>query len=236
MQANITEQQYSDQLLSEPHFDEEATILSARPVVPLHEVQATERSSKRLTFGLALIAALMIGALGATLIYRQRGQMARTETAETSVSETSQNDNDGNEAAAGGSVSDADGGASETPASAVAVSVPKANDAASESRDSAVSRERKPTTTVVQSSAKSTAPRSTEAQPAETWRDEVNDPEAIRAQRRAERIEARRQRRQAEREAWGELRGRRVQQSDDLLRIREIFEGPRRPPRFQRWQ
>jgi cytoskeletal protein RodZ len=232
MQSNITEQQYPDGLLSEPHFDEEATILSARPVVPLHEIQATERSSKRLTFGLALIAALMIGALGATLIYRQRGQIATTETVDTAVPETSQNTKQGNEAAAGASVSDAGGGASETPASAVAVSPPKTSDApASEWRDSAAARPRKSATTVVQSPVKSA-----EARSIETQRDEVSDPEAIRAQRRAERIEARRQRRQAQREAWGEVRSRRVQRTDDLLRIRDIFEGPRRPPRFQRWQ
>jgi hypothetical protein len=233
MQSNIIEQQSSAGLLSEPHFDEEATILSARPVVPLHEIKATDRSSKRLTFGLALIAALMIGALGATLIYRQRGQVATTETVETAVPETSE----GNEAAAGASVSDAGGGAAETPASAVAGSAPKTSDALpSDSRDSAAARPRKLATSVVQSPAKSADPWRTEAKNDEAKNDEVSDLEAIRAQRRAERIEARRQRRQAQREVWGEVRSRRVQQSDDLLRIREIFEGPRRPPRFQRWQ
>ncbi len=232
MESNITEQQYSADLLSEPHFDEEATILSARPVVPLHEIKTAERSSKRLTFALALVAALVVGALGATLIYRQRVQTTTTATAETDISDTRPDTNDGNDAAAGPTAADAGGGRSDTaPVSASAASA-KASDAlTSEPREGAATRPRKPTTSVVQSSAKSN----------ETWRDEVKNDEVtnleeIRAQRRAERQEARRQRRQAQREAAGEVRSRRVQRSDDLLRIRDIFEGPRRPPRSQRWQ
>lgn len=228
MESNITEPQYSRGLLSEPHFDEEATILSARPVVPLHEIKAAERSGKRLTFALAIVAALMVGALGATLIYRQRGQTATTVTVETSGSDAS----DVNSPAAGPTEANAGGGPAETPVdtsasvSAAAASAKVSGALPSDPRDSAATRPRKPTTVVAQSPVKST----------ETPRAEVNDPEEIRAQRRAERREARRLRQEAAREARGEVRSRRVRRSDDLLRIREIFEGPRRPPRSQRWQ
>jgi hypothetical protein len=72
MDSNITNRQdfTSDLLLAEPHFDEEATLLSAQPVVPLEEIQAEKRSRRRLGFGMAIISALILGALGAKLIYR----------------------------------------------------------------------------------------------------------------------------------------------------------------------
>jgi hypothetical protein len=47
--------------------------------------------------------------------------------------------------------------------------------------------------------------------------------------RRAERMEERRLKRAADREAKREARGRKSGSSDDLLRIREIFEGSPRP-------
>jgi hypothetical protein len=72
MDSNIARQQdFSDNLsLTEPHFAEEATLLSARPVVPLEEIKAGQRRGSRLIFGLAIIAALILGALGAKFIYR----------------------------------------------------------------------------------------------------------------------------------------------------------------------
>lgn len=217
MEPNITEQQYSGGLLSEPHFDEEATLLSARPVVPLHEIKAAERSSKRLTVGLALVAALVVGALGATLIYRQRGQAHTTDTVET-VPEPRE----------AGPAPDVGGGTSSAPASpssmSLSASATKASNVSAvpkgEPRDSAATRSRKPTTPG--------APSVISVQTTEIRRDEVT-PEEKWAERRAERLEARRLRQEAKREARGEVRRRRVQRSDDLLRIREIFEGPPRP-------
>lgn len=223
MASNITEQQYSAGLqLSEPHFEEEATLLSARPVVPLHEIEAAKRSRKRLTFGLALVTALVVGALGATLIYRQRGQAPETATVETGTVETALAD--ASETAAGVSTAaTAGGGKSEAPAPTVSASVPvrdKVRDEAAEKpRDNAAARSRKP------------APQSARpTKSSDPWRDqEVDRMEAQWAERRAERREARRLRREAQRESGGEVRGRRVRRSDDLLRIREIFEGPPRP-------
>src|SRR5512132_779890 len=80
MESNITNQQYfgTDSQLSEPHFDEEATLLSARPVVRLSDVRTEARSGKRLAFGLAMVIAVMAGAFAASLIYKQRGQKEAT--------------------------------------------------------------------------------------------------------------------------------------------------------------
>ena len=74
MESDITSQGYfnGDLQLAEPHFDEEATLLSARPVVPLEEIMVEARSRRRLVIGLAMVGSLVMGALGATLIYKQQ--------------------------------------------------------------------------------------------------------------------------------------------------------------------
>src|SRR5882724_7342546 len=86
MESNIKNQRSSgaDLHLAEPHFDEEATLLSARPVVPLCEVRET-RSGRRLALGLAMAISVMAGALGATLIYKQSGQKQATGIVETAT-------------------------------------------------------------------------------------------------------------------------------------------------------
>ena len=74
MESNSANQEYALRAeLREPHFDEEATVLSARPVVPLEVVKAEERSKKHLLFGLAMACSLVMGAVAAKLIYKQRG-------------------------------------------------------------------------------------------------------------------------------------------------------------------
>ena len=80
MESNDINQEYFEGAiaLGEPHFDEEATVLSARPVVPLQEIEAEERSRKRLIVGLAMACSLVMGALAATLIYKQRGEEQST--------------------------------------------------------------------------------------------------------------------------------------------------------------
>ncbi|HKY30681.1 MAG TPA: hypothetical protein VJM12_22305 [Pyrinomonadaceae bacterium] len=51
-----------DRTLSTPHFDDETTLLSARPVVPFHEL-AERTPRRRLYFGAGLVIAAMIGVL-----------------------------------------------------------------------------------------------------------------------------------------------------------------------------
>lgn len=77
MESTTTDQQFSggaETSLSAPHFDEEATVLSARPVVPLATVNGVRSVEAKASFrrqwilGLALVGALMVG-VSATAIY-----------------------------------------------------------------------------------------------------------------------------------------------------------------------
>ncbi|SRR6266702_2303076 len=51
--------------LETPHFDDEATIVTARPVVPIAEAKAGERSRLSVLIVAGLVAATMAGAAGA---------------------------------------------------------------------------------------------------------------------------------------------------------------------------
>ncbi len=205
MDSNISNQQYFKGALplAEPHFDEEATLLSARPVVPLKEIEAEERSGKRLVFGLAMACSLVVGALGATLIYKQRGQGQSTAIISTAVP-----------GAAGITVDEPVG------APAIAEEVGGATGTFPEAGAATVDKKAVPWVSLraesfrVKSERKKTKP-----QP------QVEE----RGLPRAERIDAWRLRLRSEREAQRESGGRQRKSSDDLLRIREIFEGPPRP-------
>ena len=52
---------------SEPHFDDERTVLSARPVVPLEKINAKSRHRKSWFLGGAFAVAMMLGAASALL-------------------------------------------------------------------------------------------------------------------------------------------------------------------------
>ena len=186
--------------LGEPHFDEEATVLSARPVVALEVVKAEERSKKHLLFGLAIACSLMMGALAAKLIYKQRGN--------------------GQVPAIGTAVSGA----------AIAAGEPASNPATPEKVQSAgVSGQGAAKTAGVKSAPaiSGSAPATVvDMRPDESLPPQVDERELT----RPERIYARRLRRRAERQARQESGGSERKSSDDLLRIRDIFEGPARRP------
>jgi hypothetical protein len=57
----------SPNLVSRPHFDDERTLLSARPVVPLEQIDAKTRHRKRWFLGSAFAVAMMLGAASALL-------------------------------------------------------------------------------------------------------------------------------------------------------------------------
>src|SRR5882672_6746089 len=204
MESNITEQQYfdGDLQLAEPHFDEEATVLSARPVVPLNEIRdvneikAEGRSSRHLAFGLSILASLVIGALGATLVYKQRGQKPVAEIVETAV------------AGSGATVDDS------AMSSPLVGETKESGDQTAEPDGGLTSEDKNSPPAEQHSSVRGeTRPRKFIA---------ALDEQEM---RRAERIEARRLRRKAERESEREAPADRGRPSDDLLRIREIFEG-----------
>jgi hypothetical protein len=81
MKANIKNDEYpsDDLVLTEPHFDDEQTVLSARPVVPLSQIKERELQGKHRTFGLAIAFSLLLGLVSATMIYRQRQQKPSAE-------------------------------------------------------------------------------------------------------------------------------------------------------------
>ena len=201
MESNTTDRHDLEVPLAEPHFDEEATLLSAQPVVPLEEIAVEERSGKRLAFGVAMVISLVVGALGGTLIYRQREHKQPTEVVDTAVP------------GAGGITADepvVEPPLAEAVAEAGTGTLPESSAAPIESKSA------------------SARPRGGESSKVEGRREKVPSLADDRELRRVERIEARRLRRKSEREAQREARRYR-DRSDDVLRIREIFEGTRRP-------
>lgn len=194
----------ADEPLTLPHFDEEATLQSARPVVPLDEVRRASRSKQKLLLGAALCLAAVVGAVAASLVFSDRSQ-----TSEESATSTIPSDE-----ASNGFITPSGeaSGATVDPNETVAVDTSAVTSDSSEE-------------TGVQSS-----PRVSRQQPVRNSRvskpiekvvsrpePEAEDLEADeRAARREERREARRLRR--ERRA-----------GDGLTRIREIFEGSPRP-------
>jgi len=214
MKVNITEQRYSDDnlQLAEPHFDEEATVLSARPVVPLNKIKEPS-SRKHLAFGLSVVASLIVGGLVATLIFKQRGQTPATEIAGSAIAGAGANATDP-------AVSEPSGGEVKEDLTAE----PDVN-AAPEDRNTQANVTtpiKRPETRTVRA-----VPTNPVEEDEDTALEEISR-EQRREMRRAERFEEWRLRRQAAREA-GDVGGRRRRSSDDLLRIRDIFEGSRRP-------
>ncbi len=196
----------SQRALSMPHFDEDATLLSARPVVPLHEVKVETRPKRHVIFGLTILTAILVGAVSATLLLMQSGQNSqRAEEAEVSQPSVSPS------GAAGGSTSES--AKARVPVLAEPDEEPQMREVPS-ARDSSVKKQ--PTEAISRRSEKPARAGS----PGRERVEDVDDDE--RESRRAERRDARR-------EAMRELRRRREQTVDDLLRIREIFEGSPRP-------
>ena len=95
MESNISDitgqQSFRAELpLAEPHFDEEATVLSARPVVPLERVAARARRTRALVVGLTFAGAVVVGMVAAGTYYsRLKGTassgLGNTETIPSGV-------------------------------------------------------------------------------------------------------------------------------------------------------
>jgi uncharacterized membrane protein len=200
----------SDRPLSVPHFDDEATLLSARPVVPFHELNAKSDSKRRLVFGLTLVTALIIGALGGTLLYARResaGRALTVKTAQPTSEPVTQDDLVSSSGEAG--------------ASAIASNGAETLAASQEDRTTTGQIQRPNTSTIVKRQTPSVSMSdSRSANAREIEQGEQVDLEYERRIRRANRRDARRLRRQYREKA---------RSADDLMRIREIFEGSPRP-------
>lgn len=202
--ANTTNEQYfnTESPLTEPHFDEEATVLSARPVVPLQEIQLEQHSRKRLLFGLAIACSLALGALSGLLFFKNSEPESSTAITQAAPG------------AAGITV--------DAPVAAIAESVDAAATGIapqSETETQAPSVSRKPLRSVSPNS------RAVVTKPKAPMPPQIEEREVD----WDERFYERRRRRISEREAMRESRRRQRRSSDDLLRIRDIFEGPPRP-------
>jgi len=197
--------------LTLPHFDEEATLQSARPVVPLHQVKAAAHSKRRFLLGVALVIAASLGAL-TSLIYNRR-----VNPQEASATTTAP---DSSQALSDSSIS-ASGGAAGLPVNSDPVATPLIStenpNVRATARTGANRRESpdftSPTRARSNSGTFASAPVDQERE------DEIlaEESELSRAQRR----EARRLRR--------ERRLNENRTGDGLTRIREIFEGSPNP-------
>lgn len=66
---------------AEPHFDDEQTILSARPVVPLEQIEAKTRHRRILILSGAFVLAMMLGSASALLaLYLTHDNVPQTVT------------------------------------------------------------------------------------------------------------------------------------------------------------
>lgn len=201
-----------DEPLSLPHFDEEATLQSARPVVPLHEVKAHGRSKRRWLLGGALALAATLGAVTASLIYRHGSQPEEPSVVDTNADSTP---------AAGDFVSpsgEASGSSVNPSEAATSKTEPERVETASETRETS-----KSAVSVRKQVPQNPVRRRADGGAVSPTVDQVREDEIL-----AEEMEFRRERREARRLR----RERRVNErnaAEGLTRIREIFEGSPRP-------
>lgn len=200
-----------DEPLSLPHFDEEATLQSARPVVPLHEVKVQGRSKRRWLLGGALAVAATLGAVTASVI----SHGSRPE--EASVVDRNADSNP----AAGDFVSpsgEASGSSVNPSEAATSIPEPERVETASETNEISKSAVR-----VKKQVPQNSVQRQSDRAAVSPIVDQGREDEIL-----AEEMELRRQQR---REARRMRRERRVERNsaEGLSRIREIFEGSPRP-------
>jgi hypothetical protein len=208
MEEEIANAETSTELpLAEPHFDDEATLLSARRVVPLDEVppygsQARSRFARWWMFAATVVGALLLGAVASASYY---SYLNRT-SAQSFVDP---------ENIAGG----IEGITTEQhPAS---TDVPEVNNTTSPDSNPEVTANEGP----------APAPPATSAnegkKPTARRVDVLTSPSAAAEMQAREERQARKEARKRIRELERESRDRKSR--NDLTRIQEIFEGPQKP-------
>jgi hypothetical protein len=219
MESNIRDQQFwtPDSPPAQPHFDEEATLLSARPVVPIREITAKAGFSRPWVLGIALVSALLLGVTATAFYYSRLGTTElRSVTSIEAIS------------------SGVEGVASE-PIMLNEIPEVRATESGSslvDSNKSAVDSNKPAKLKTQTASVRSTSKPLNSSIIVHPKPDHRQDREAIDPNAEAE-YETRDERRAARREAKKLQRvdrERRVgKRSNEVLRIREIFEGPARP-------
>ena len=201
----------------EPHFDEERTLLSARPVVPLAELKKKVRSRRLILTGAFGLAVLLGASASVLIVYLKQRQTEPTPTISSQPGDSFQTENQGNQDKPSPSA------VNETPPT-----VPNDQQLISHKIQGPqkIVLSQKSDTENKRSAAAGEPDLRVPRQVADTDRvitegqQEISDGEA----RRAARWEERRLRRETLRN-----RGLNNGNSDDLFRIREIFEGARKP-------
>lgn len=190
-----------------PHFDDERTLLSARPVVPLAKIEAKERHRRHWLLGGAFAIAMMLGAASALL-----ASYLKLRNAPSSVPEVSEE--------------------VETQAAPVAV-MPEvvASELPVSENPEAVENSEKSATSVTPKRTpvrRRTIPSGTEVVRPRVVR-ETNEQDDLQRIREAVLYDSWQERR-ARRAARRERRNRLDHHDRDLSNLDEIFEGPRRRP------
>lgn len=210
MESTTTDQQFFDgePSLSEPHFDEEATVLAARPVVPLATVREVKAVEGKTSFhrpwilGLALVGMLLVGIFATAIYYSRVNKKDSQSFGDAGVAAGVEAD----------TTKSADGFSEPAPAQLVV------------NPETPAGVKKQPANQTVKSSAdpsKKPLPRLVAVITEKGDMDE--EIEESREDQKAARKQARQERRRAQRER------RDAKSSDDLLRIRDIFEGSPRP-------
>ncbi|HEX9544828.1 MAG TPA: hypothetical protein VF955_06560 [Pyrinomonadaceae bacterium] len=208
MEAEITDAATSSELpLAEPHFDDEATLLSARRVVPLDEVlpygsQATSRFARGWMFAATVVGALLLGVAASVAYYSYLNR----EPAQLFVD---------TETIVGG----VEGVSTEPPQASANVS--QVNNTRPPDSNPGVTRQEEPVSpspSVSSNEAKRPVARRVDVLTSPSSPDEAQAREERKARR-----EVKKRIRELERES------RNPKSRNDLSRIREIFEGPQKP-------
>ncbi len=196
----------SELALTEPHFDDESTVLSARQVVPLDEVPAyesprTARLTRKWMFAAIVLGSLLLGVVGGAGYYSYLNRRPAPTLVDTG------------QLAAG-----VEGIATE-PAVTTIVGVrtpapPPVEDATPELSEKEISESLKEPADYPAQTRRAASRDRDEEEIREDREDQ------IREERKAARKEEKRRQRELERER---------KSRNDLTRIREIFEGPQKP-------
>jgi len=185
--------------LAEPRFVDEATLLSARPVIPIAALEAKSRLRRHLTLFLAVITSMLFGAAAAVIvIHLERGADAGRAQVESSPAEPHGSSTSPNQADA--SASTGSNTVSIDSSAAVAADPPDLPRIGRKQTEFSSSRNRHPITPGA-----SVIKRTTE--------------EAPQTERRERRVS----------DAEHVLRSRRSRTTEDIFRVQEIFEGPSKP-------
>jgi hypothetical protein len=207
MESNITDQDFlnAGPALAEPHFDEEATLLSARPVVPLDEIKTHSRFRRPWVPGLAIAGTLLLGITASAFYFsRQSGSDSKAFGDSAAI-------------ASGVEANATESGRANNFRPAVTQVLP-------DPVTPAISN-----TEVPPASPRSDSAAKTSKKPVAHLVDVItSNPDRYREKEiREERKAARQEEKERKREARHEMRD--DKSPDDLIRIREIFEGRHKP-------